>query len=79
MTMPPRFFDDDMDKWKKKFTKSLKEREQQKQLMKRTQYISCLNRNINVRDENSQAMQKSKSVKGSVSRAPEEKSTSLFN
>ena len=59
--MPPSFYDDDIDKWKKKFAKSIKDRESTKQQMKRTQYITCLNRNINIKEGDT--MVKSKSVK----------------
>ena len=46
---PPRFFEDDMQKWKKKFVNALKHRENMKKLITKTDQITCLTLNTNVK------------------------------
>lgn len=48
---PPSFYDNDMDKWKNKFAKHIKEREATKKFMARTQNINCLTKNTNLKIE----------------------------
>jgi hypothetical protein len=46
---PPSFYEDDIEKWKKKFSKALKDREYTKQQYQKTQELTCLTRNTNIR------------------------------
>ena len=46
---PPSFFDKDMEKWKQKFQKHIKEREIFKRNYQKTMEMTCYTRNTNVR------------------------------
>ena len=48
---PPSFYDDDMNKWSKKFENHIKERALAKKLMSRTQTLSCLTKNTNIKSD----------------------------
>lgn len=49
---PPSFYDNDIEKWKNKFQKHIKEREFVKKMMAKTQIINCLTQNTNILNEN---------------------------
>lgn len=49
---PPSFYENDMDKWRNKFAKHIKEREFVKKMMAKTQNINCLTKNTNIRTDN---------------------------
>jgi hypothetical protein len=46
---PPSFYYDDIEKWNKKFQKHVRERDNFKRQLQKTQEISCLTRNTNIR------------------------------
>ena len=52
---PPSFFDEDMTKWKNKFAKSIREREIFKKDFAKTQELTCLTRNTNIRSSDAEA------------------------
>lgn len=47
---PPSFYYDDFEKWKLKFGKHIKERDFMKKQLGRTQEITCLTRNTNLKN-----------------------------
>ena len=49
---PPSFYDNDIEKWKTKFQKHIKEREFVKKMMAKTQNINCLTKNTNIKSDN---------------------------
>jgi len=48
VSSPPKFFDEDMEKWKKKFEKAIKERKEFKSLYMSNQKFTILNSNDNI-------------------------------
>ena len=46
---PPAFFDDDMSKWKLKFSQAIQDRALVKRQMLKTLDVSCLTRNTNIK------------------------------
>ena len=47
--MPPSFYDADVDRWYKKFSKHIDDREKQKKQMSKTMHITCRTVNTNIR------------------------------
>ena len=76
--MGPSFLDKDMQYWQNKFQKHNKEREVYKKYMGRTQEMTCLTRNTNIRADEEDAG-KSKTKKGTQPAETTEAKPSLFN
>ena len=75
---PPSFYDKDMEKWKNKFQRHIKEREIYKRNFQKTQELSCLTRNTNIKDDESVGIKSHANPKGK-SLDPNKQAGSLFN
>jgi hypothetical protein len=48
---PPSFFDQDLEKWSKKFAKSIKERETFKRSLGKYCELTCMTKNTNIKED----------------------------
>lgn len=80
---PPSFYDRDMEKWKQKFQKHIKEREIFKRNYQKTMEMTCFTRNTNVRktenDEQEPVAQSKRGKSIDPKKGEKEKPGSLFN
>ena len=72
---PPSFFYNDIEKWNAKFAKHIKEREYVKRHLAKTQEITCLTRNTNIKESDDAPIA---SKKGGKSGSVDPGKTSLF-
>lgn len=82
---PPRFFDKEMENWKKKFSNAVKQRETIKKLITRTDQISCRTQNINLKQSTAdsgrvfaKSLGKNNTTKGNSRGSDRDQSNSLF-